>query len=419
MLPTRRRAGLLGACGVVALLLSSCGRIGYDPGASPASPPGVDAAAQARGDAGPASADGLTDAVLREAGAVGPDGPRPSPDGASATGDASRDAAASPNGDAPRDDGASPTGDAVAREDRAPALDTPPGTDAAPAPGGPGPLSGSYIGDGRDDRAITVGFRPEILFIRNETEGGTVVRTSVMTGDVARQLASGRDALAPDLVQAFTADGFVVGTQPAVNAAGARVHWLAFPANPGAWRAGAYRGTFLPQSITGLGFSPELVFLFRDADFNPAYRFAGMARATTIFGSDFADGILSLDADGFTLGGSGHVNGAGASYFFVAWNELPGRVRLGSYVGDQQPGRALTGVGFPPEAVLVQCLTASATLGLWKPRTLAAVDGSLTFAGAPLARDAITKLLPDGFEVGIWRGGNAAGETCHYAAFGR
>ena len=44
--------------------------------------------------------------------------------------------------------------------------------------------------------------------------------------------------------------------------------------------------------------------------------------------------IQSLDSSGFTVGTTAQVNGAGVTYFWVAWKAGPGEMTVGTYTGN-------------------------------------------------------------------------------------
>src|SRR5205809_152727 len=86
--------------------------------------------------------------------------------------------------------------------------------------------SGSYTGNGVDNRSITgVGFTPDYVVVMAEGSKRAVQRSSAMTGDTSFQF----DASGPtvNLIQAFNADGFQVGSDARVNTSGSAYHYVA------------------------------------------------------------------------------------------------------------------------------------------------------------------------------------------------
>ncbi|MCK4775430.1 MAG: DUF11 domain-containing protein, partial [Candidatus Krumholzibacteria bacterium] len=87
--------------------------------------------------------------------------------------------------------------------------------------------SGSYTGDGADDRAIAgIGFEPDVVIVKGDLSESALVRTSTMNGDVSRELGE-KSALLPDLIQSLDPDGFTVGTSDGVNKPAVTYYWTA------------------------------------------------------------------------------------------------------------------------------------------------------------------------------------------------
>jgi hypothetical protein len=142
----------------------------------------------------------------------------------------------------------------------------------------------------------------------------------------------------------------------------ARVMWLVAlaclaPLVPGRALATAYRiatGSYTgngagSRPIAGLGFQPDLVIIKGDLGATSVARSATMAgNSAKPLGP--ADGlrtnqILSLDADGFTVGADPAVNAVSNTYYWTAFKASPQEMVVGSYVGNGIDNTHL-GVGF-------------------------------------------------------------------------
>jgi len=66
----------------------------------------------------------------------------------------------------------------------------------------------------------------------------------------------------------------------------------------------------------------------------------------------FAGGVISLDADGFTVGSNNRVNNAGTTYYWIAFKEDALSLKVSTYTGDGVDNHVIPGVGFTPVAVL-------------------------------------------------------------------
>lgn len=86
---------------------------------------------------------------------------------------------------------------------------------------------------------------------------------------------------------------------------------------------GTYTGTSASQSVTGVGFTPNIVFGFRHTAQTVYYPVIKTDQMGTTYSKAFdggwpADAITSLDFDGFTLGTGEGINETGISYSYLA-----------------------------------------------------------------------------------------------------
>jgi hypothetical protein len=165
------------------------------------------------------------------------------------------------------------------------------------------------------------------------------------------------------------------------------------------------------RAVTGVGFQPDLVII-KDDNTNGIY--GAVWKSSNMTGensslladaiADIAtDAIQSLDSDGFTLGTHGDVNAANVRFTWIAYRgndcTSSGTLCIGSYTGDGTATRAITGVGFAPNLVVVKNVGAvSATFRT----TSMPVNTANMFSGANEITDGtVFKTLDsDGFTVG-------------------
>jgi len=119
--------------------------------------------------------------------------------------------------------------------------------------------TGSYTGDAVNGRAISAGFQPDVVIVKAATAQIGVMRTSSMT--TGAKPLSGATALTAGLIPGLTATGFTLGTDARTNASATVYTWTAFRASTGVLKAGTYTGTGATRTVTGVGFSPEYVFV--------------------------------------------------------------------------------------------------------------------------------------------------------------
>jgi hypothetical protein len=278
--------------------------------------------------------------------------------------------------------------------------------------------SGSYTGNGNDNRGITgVGFQPDVVIVKSDDNSGAAeVRTSTMSGDNTKPM-TGATALTANLIQSLDANGFTLGDDNAVNRNNRAYHWVAVKSYSGHMSLGTYTGNGTSKSITGLGFSPEYVMVLPAATTAAVQRMSAMTR-TFQFGADTGSttGITSLDSNGFSVGSSASVNSNLATYHYVAWNEDVDEMKTTSYSGTGA-SHSITGVGFQPAFVIVHANdTVTARAGAMRSSALSSTASQL-FTNTANESTGITALQSDGFQVGTSATVNNNGTTYDYAAF--
>jgi hypothetical protein len=274
--------------------------------------------------------------------------------------------------------------------------------------------TGSYLGDGADNRAITgVGFPPDLVLVKCQCNRPGVARASTMTGDASKTLNS-NGGLAADLIQSLDPGGFTLGQSNDVNRSGETYHWAAMQA--GAELAlGTYLGDGADnRSIGGLGFQPRWVATLGDGNdsmFRPGSAAVDVSYAFSGTGG-LANRIQQMEPAGFQVGSNRDVNQLGATYHYLAWRG-GGNVSQSTYAGDGNDNRSITTVGWRPTLVWVKEDTASQSV--WRPDGVSG-DLSLFFAATAASNNRIQALEPLGFQVGSNNQINRSGRTYHYLA---
>jgi len=184
---------------------------------------------------------------------------------------------------------------------------------------------------------------------------------------------------------------------------------------------GSYTGDgSTPRAITGIGFAPDLVIVKNvGVSTNSQIRFAGQSTSGSL---DMAgnqarsQGILSLDADGFTVGSDTSVNYSGHLCVYLAIQDDDGALcTVGTYVGSGVNGKEVN-PGFQPDFVLVR---ADSTLtGMRSAWTVSAAPANVTKDCTSIAdyANGITALTATGFTLGTDAKVNVNGRTYLYIA---
>ena len=200
----------------------------------------------------------------------------------------------------------------------------------------------SYIGNGSSAGPIVnLGFKPALLIIRRIDSGDHFYmfdnkRQTSNPRNVALFMNSSAAESQGNLGTGvdFLSNGFqVTSTDSGINGNNGKYIYMAWAADPDvtaptladSFNAKAYTGNSSTNTITGVGFKPDLVWL-KERSGTDRHVLVDILRgedsqlssnstaAETTYGSNF-DGF---DADGFTLGSATETNGNGETY--ISWN---------------------------------------------------------------------------------------------------
>ena len=185
---------------------------------------------------------------------------------------------------------------------------------------------GTYEGNGSARSITGLGFQPDFLIIKDadSTEQWYVFDSRRGHSKFSHPNLSnneGTDATAR--LTAFGSDGFSLGTDGAVNGNGNTYVYAAFKKNvasnttlANSFKTVTYSGNASTQSITGVGFKPDLVWIKTRNAVGQNSLFDSVRgnlnrlnSATTAAASNVASTLISFDTDGFTFGNeSGNNN---------------------------------------------------------------------------------------------------------------
>lgn len=281
--------------------------------------------------------------------------------------------------------------------------------------------TGSYTGNGADDRSITgLGFRPQFVIVK-----GSNVAAAFRIDKMAINSSGFLNATADvaDAIQEFLSDGFQVGTHSSVNTNAVTYYWMAFAGFAGQsyFRAFTYVGSGVDnRNLTGLGlnFTPNVVAVKQTGAVAGVCRTSSMGADNSFQFSNSADAtnqIQSLISNGVQLGSSTSANGNTTSYWGFAFKALSGIIAVGTYTGNGVDDRAITGVGFQPGFIIAKSAAATGSAVL-KPSSLAG-DSSLFAGTASASSNVIQSLDADGFTIGTDNGINQNGTAYWWIAF--
>ena len=133
-------------------------------------------------------------------------------------------------------------------------------------------------------------------------------------------------------------------------------------------------------------------------------------------GTGTLSAINSLDPTGFTVGVAPETNAATVAYHYVAFNEVPGTIKRGTYVGNNTDNRGIATVGFQPAYMLVRADdNVTGRPAVARPSSLAG-DNTLLFTATAMSANQIQALQANGFQLGTSANINANTVTYYYLA---
>jgi hypothetical protein len=275
--------------------------------------------------------------------------------------------------------------------------------------------TGSYTGNGTSQSITSLGFQPEVVWIKaDDANYSGAMSTSTMGSNKTKTL-EGTGTLHSGSVTSLDSDGFSVGSGTDVNADTVTYYWTAFDANSD-MAVNSYSGNgSATQAISGVGFSPDYVIILGDNGTRAYNRttYGGLYARRMIISGASTDAIISLNADGFTAGdgsddSGGNMNASSVDYHYIAFNEAAGKIDVNFYPGNNTDDTNITGVGFQPEFVIIQEHLSSADL-YFKSDQMSG-DSALNNRGV-LVTNHIQALISDGFQVGDPNNVNETGKN--------
>jgi hypothetical protein len=277
--------------------------------------------------------------------------------------------------------------------------------------------AGQYTGNSTADREIATGFMPGLAWVKRANQGNSWWRSFSMPGAAAAGFQA--TAATTNRVTEMTTNGFRVGTNGEVNTNNQTYYYLAHKqeGDPPESRiaSGSYAGSGGTQSITGLGFTPDVVLVKARGTAEP-----GVMRTSTMpttqskplnsTGSLQPNRVTSLDADGFTVGNHQSVNQNGQAYEWVAFS-AGDALSVGTYTGNNAANRTIT-TGFQP--VWVTTLPEGRP-SYFKPQTAGAAAWRYTSGTAE--NGIIEAMTTDGFRISNNTNINVNGVNFHWVAW--
>ncbi len=287
--------------------------------------------------------------------------------------------------------------------------------------------TGSYTGNGRDDIEITgLPFQPNGLIIKART-GSTypVYWTSTMT--VGESKLDATDAMLTDGVKSATSDGFVLGTNGAVNTDTVVYDWAAWKDDGTTICVGSYTGDGNATQVisSGVDFEPDSVIVIPDAlgagtpdvswrtedmDATESYRMGQLEAAQTDLIRAFSS------TPNFTVGNDADVNTNTKTYHFIVFKELGDCCEFHKYTGSTSAQSITLADPFQGEMVLIR--HDGADQAIWRPDSIDPSSSmSVGLKNNNQAGSGVTAINSNGFDVSIADTVGGDTDTYYYGVF--
>lgn len=274
--------------------------------------------------------------------------------------------------------------------------------------------TGTYSGNGVDDRAITVGFQPDIVIVKSNSNSEAHIRTSTMPANQDKAMV-GAVSLASQTnrIQSFDSNGFIVGNNSDVNSTGRNYYWVAWKASSGNVAVGSYTGDGTSGRDITVGFNPLIGFLMSASNYRAVFRTDAFANSYRFDTNAVSNALTGDTPTAFTVGNSNESNRSGTTYYYAMFASVSGQSDTGSYTGDGVSGRVIN-VGFQPDFAVTK--REGNNNPAWRTDDLTG-SNSLRFSASAPQPNRMTALGVSGFTLGTNGDANSSGLTYSWFAF--
>lgn len=295
-----------------------------------------------------------------------------------------------------------------------------------PAPVGSGTYTfntGTYTGTGASLSITDVGFKPDLVIIKQVGTENAVFSTSVMASGNTANLGNTNADFTGGL-DSFDSDGFTIESNSALNNNGSTYYWQAFGnaysphTHSGStdFLIGAYYGNGLADRVLDLlPNSYDFAAIKRRDSSGGVWRTADMpAGESAVFtnGSFITSAITDFGTNSITLGNDSRINNADKLMWWFAFKEGD-RFALGTYTGT---GSTQSITNAPYQADLIWVKGYGNHYSLFKASNLTG-DATQYFSGFTYTTGFITNLLSNGFSVGTANEVNENTTNYYYAGW--
>lgn len=290
---------------------------------------------------------------------------------------------------------------------------------------------GTYTGTIASSQNIQIGFEPDFVMVKRNTNVGAHFKTSSMGSNTNTLWFTAAVASTSTYIDSLNSDGFTVGS--ADNANGGTFYYVAFREVEGfSFKQGTYDGNSSDNTVIDtVGFKPNMVIVKNGTNataastapfINTTHSFGNSSSYLGAATADLVDMIKGLESTGFKLGTDVKVNMSSNTYYYVAFGgatSSPGsgtfRMAEGSYVGNGGL-QSIEDIGFAPDLVLIK--NSANQVAVFRTKLMALDSTGYISTATANVYGGILSLNENSFDVGASLLTNATGNTYHWQAFG-
>jgi hypothetical protein len=282
---------------------------------------------------------------------------------------------------------------------------------------------GQYTGTGVSGLEIGgLDVDPAFLFIKTSNNLAPVFAVEEINDNSTFLATATTNAVNAVLVQ--ESDYFTLGTDTRVNINGIVYNYFNFgpfnqsvPTGTFAMNVGSYVGNGTSQSITGVGFQPDLVIIkahnanhsvFSTSLDNGSSHYMGLSSQL------LANMITSLDSDGFSVSSGTAVNSDAITYEYIAYGNATTPYKIGAadfeiglHNGNGVSPRVIRTRISSVDFIMARRRTGSNNFTVWKSSVMPAAESSYFSASTNNTTGAFFEsLISNGFNIGSSLNGN-------------
>ena len=193
--------------------------------------------------------------------------------------------------------------------------------------GGSSCVTGTYTGDGIDNKAITgIGFKPKWVVVGGGAATSTLHKCTA-TGDSTDNSQYFLGAVdTANRIQSLDSDGFTVGNATNINVAATTYYYMAITGDN--VFSGSYTGDLVDNTLkTGIPFIPESILIKGSGATQSFWRTKESGDLTSRMTANqgpTSNGIQAYLFRGFNLGSGTSVNNTAVTYYYIAFGKTGG-----------------------------------------------------------------------------------------------